>query len=121
MLLHCKARSSKLLFVRMGHGGNGFIRVVGKSALESGGLFALLMGVGGLIRCDELLVSPSDRLSPLTLTDKNRHDSPCLVKPLHYLTQFFTPSFSSTSMNERIAQENRVMKHDFMHLVNRKY
>ena len=105
----------------MGHGGNGFIRVIGKSALESGGLFALLMGVGGLIRCDELLVSPNDHLSPLTLTYKNHHDPPCLIKPLHHLAQYFTASFSSTSMNERMAQENRVMKHDFMYSVNRKY
>ena len=37
----------------MGHGGQGFIRVIGKSALESGSLFALLMGIGGLIRCEE--------------------------------------------------------------------
>jgi Reactive mitochondrial oxygen species modulator 1 len=37
---------------RYGSGGEGFSRIVGKSALQSGSMFGLFMGIGGLIRCE---------------------------------------------------------------------
>lgn len=38
---------------RHGHGGAGFVPVVGKMVLQSAGSFGLFMGIGGLVRCDD--------------------------------------------------------------------
>ncbi|KGG51567.1 hypothetical protein DI09_31p180 [Mitosporidium daphniae] len=38
--------------LRHGHGGMGYLRYVAKSALTSGGMFGLFMGIGSVLRCD---------------------------------------------------------------------
>lgn len=38
---------------RHGHGGAGFMPVVGKMVMQSAGSFGLFMGIGGLVRCDD--------------------------------------------------------------------
>jgi hypothetical protein len=38
--------------IKYGHGGNGYLRSVGKLAVQSGASFALFMAIGAGIRCD---------------------------------------------------------------------
>lgn len=51
---------------RYGHGGQGYLRTVGKMAIQSGASFGLFMGIGSFIRCDDdipRLESPSRPIS----------------------------------------------------------
>jgi hypothetical protein len=54
------------LTLRYGHGGNGFLRTVGKMVVQSGASFGLFMGIGAFIRCDEQ--QPTQRRFPLIQT-----------------------------------------------------
>ena len=45
-----------LRIFRRGHGGNGFFPTVGKIMLQSGASFGLFMGIGSLVRCDDIKV-----------------------------------------------------------------
>ena len=130
---------SSVLFVmsssRFGHGGAGAIRVIGKTALESGGLFGLLMGVGGLIRCNDF---------PLSSLDDNGNDhfvsitappflsSSCRLHVLetaadnfghlkHLIHATTTGIFSNSSVPSTADVRERQWKNDFMYYVNRKF
>lgn len=43
-----------LMLFRRGHGGNGFFPTIGKIMLQSGASFGLFMGIGSLVRCDDI-------------------------------------------------------------------
>jgi hypothetical protein len=105
------------LSLRQGHGGEGVIRVLGKAALESGGLFGLLMGVGGLIRCEDQLPYQQQLYGP------GRFPS-ALRKPTFTPLAASSGSFGRPSCmleDPSSAQVCRAMKQDFMLHVNRKF
>lgn len=53
----CELFGGMLKFKRRhGHGGAGFVPVVGKMVMQSAGSFGLFMGIGGLVRCDDVPV-----------------------------------------------------------------
>ena len=51
VISECRVDSYQLR--RYGHGGNGFVRTVGKMVVQSGASFGLFMGIGAGIRCDD--------------------------------------------------------------------
>ncbi len=67
--------------LRYGHHGEGFLRSVSRSAVGSGSFFALIMGIGGLIRCEPSLLTKAD-LHLLETTENAHilHPHPLLMK-----------------------------------------